>query len=457
MLHYERLRDLYNPPNIFAAGTLAQLGLLGVGVYHLMPQKPSMVKAIWEEVISPKIFSPAKADATAPPDTIRQGSRLKKMFSGERVTLPTAEPPLADPLSAPVALSEMTSRGDIGWGPAWIPDPPLVGVEPNPGPRNGRKKNKNKQNKTNKNTNNTSRQQTQSNRLPASRPRVSVAPALETFVDMGTPQLAFSAGGMGRGIRVRGRQVIGSLQTQATASQNILCDRQGNFSSNWYIHPNALAMGPPLDTLALNFQRYRFHKFRLIYTPLCPTTTTTYFAMGISQDPGLGYALSYQQLLGMEGAVTNVAWRPTTVQAKPVADDWYDCYYASYSDRWTCQFVVHCQCNPATAGSVMLGNVYLEYDLEFMTLSNTTTNQLTDVLSRDPPPIGLSERNAQDGAGEKKETRSGMIRRESLLSDSSYIRATPEPISQMGLSDLESMKNEIAAREATLRSRLSSV
>jgi len=272
------------------------------------------------------------------------------------------------------------------------PDPYLVGIETNPGPRGRRRNNKNKNNQ-NKNKN----PPAVIRRGPTSRP-VSVYQAPNsTFVDMGTPFHRFLGGGKnGKTLIIQGRQMVGQAVVQAvsTAPAQERCF-VGRDSSIYYystLRPPSNVVGSPLNSISLPFAKFRYLGAKVTYCPAISTAVTGQLAMSFIDDPTM-QNLNFLSLVGTDGSCSTPLWKPCAVAFNRKSDDWY--YTAvpggptTTDIRMCAQFAFAAMFAGNYAASLTAGTVtgtfWLDYVLELddMTAAQATQPTLSFVRSID--------------------------------------------------------------------------
>lgn len=258
-----------------------------------------------------------------------------------------------------------------------VPDPPLVGVELNPGP--GRRRRTRRGNNNNNNSGNRPRITPRALRARANAQRSSIVTQAPTSynVDMGSPFYRFS-GGKNGSLIVRGRQAIGQLQVQSTGDFGLLMRDNSSLMATSALRPGSASMGVPLSTLGGVFARWRYKAVRITYVPATSAAVSGSFVMLLSRDPMMG-TQSFGSLIGMEGACTSTLWRPCSVAIAADGDEWF---YSRMNDvsgdaalRMSSQFGLTVRFASNLAASLgtgfLCGQFWMDYVLETEDLMGT--------------------------------------------------------------------------------------
>lgn len=260
---------------------------------------------------------------------------------------------------ANVALEEKTSPT-----PSITPDPPLVGVETNPGPpKRSKQKTGGKTRKSN----------TRTIRQPTATRSSSVAPSF-----------AFSnAMFEGRkGLTITGSQRLCDVQRAATTGAVTLTNvaSTGTVAANKF-QLSPLLAGMPLSDLGYAFMQYRFTRATFSYRPVASTSCTGGIAFGFTPDSYSIAAPTVSQITTLERAQEVPAWGTCTIDAQlDISKLLYQ--YASGSTapevRQTYQgsFLVNgtVVCSPDI--TTTLGVITLSYTLQLFNMGDVVTLQM---------------------------------------------------------------------------------
>lgn len=277
---------------------------------------------------------------------------------------------------------------DEGWGRvyrqlAWekaVPAPLLVGVETNPGPRGNKNKKQNKQRQSNR------PRRVRSNRSAASSRGVITSAPTNMFVEMGGPYYRFRGGRNGETMVLNGRQCVGSLVSNALGRGLVVRDGTGYWTTTF--RPASSTVGTPLNTLAVQFQKWRYRAVRITYVPAISAATSGQFAMVFLKDPAQAVptttpVTAYNAIIGAEGACTTALWKPCSVSFRPDSDEWYFTVQPGVSApdaRTAAQFALAVALQGDYTATIpagtTLGSFWMDYVVEFEDLTGLQTNQV---------------------------------------------------------------------------------
>jgi len=203
-----------------------------------------------------------------------------------------------------------------------VPDPPLVGVELNPGPRGAamaakKKKNLNLQRQTKK--------QQQKPGLPRSgiQPNITFQQVPLSVSTQLQKSVSFSNSSFEnrRGLRVTGRQRLVDIVADSSAIgtfQNIAPN--GTIFATTCIACSPNSFGGDLYALASCFLQYQFVQLRFIYTPLCSTQFSGAFTLGYNPDGGGSSTPSASSIQTLENAKEFAPYTPVTLDGSKYLD-----------------------------------------------------------------------------------------------------------------------------------------
>jgi hypothetical protein len=184
------------------------------------------------------------------------------------------------------------------------------------------------------------------------------------------------------GFRIRHREYLGP-QTGSALSFAV--------TRSEFINPSNAALFPWLSAIASRFESYKFHKLRTHYVPTCPTTKQGFMGVAIDFNVYDSPPTSKQQMLQYQSVVTGPCWAEFDQEYK--RDDLqkrktYFCDNAAVSTGARAMF--HTGQLFIASGGVdgtltNLGDLYLDYDIEFMTPEyNTAPPELYVANGEDP-------------------------------------------------------------------------
>jgi len=166
----------------------------------------------------------------------------------------------------------------------------------------------------------------------------------------------------GRSVRSVGQMY---LQTLYSGGQNNEAGQRILFQP---ILPAAL--GGPLELLAQAFEQHKVHKLRFIYVPVLPATSSGAIAMYFRNDvftPNVDTGLDELRHAGTHAAFCQTqVWEPAVLDVKP--EDAINKYFneTDGSFQLSMQGVFQVlTASDITSVAGTIGNVYLEYDIEF--------------------------------------------------------------------------------------------
>jgi hypothetical protein len=254
-----------------------------------------------------------------------------------------------------------------------VPLPPLVGIEPNPGPgRKGKKLQKKKKAVRKK-----SGIVMQKNSAVRRSAPVQVSYSMK-------PGFAFS-GAMydGRpGLRVSSSQRLCDVQTLITTGvASFVNGATGSSIGTNYFTLASTGFGVPLDNIANSFFQWRLHSLTFRYIPICSSATSGYLTFGVTADPDYDTAqVTRAQISQLEESCDTSMWVECVVHAHNAPKNilWtYD--GAGNDDRLACAggFLMAGVQNPAPAATGIVGSIYVDYVMEFYSMGDSATLKLS--------------------------------------------------------------------------------
>lgn len=161
---------------------------------------------------------------------------------------------------------------------------------------------------------------------------------------------------------------------------------------NFAVNPGNVTAFPWLAAIAANYESYTFKKLAYRYVPLCPTSTQGRVTMAIDYDARDSIPTSKAVLSQYQGAVATPTWQQGLYVAQPAnltkfAKQRYvsGATVPANSDVKTYhvgQFILATSNTPAT--QTQLGELWVEYDVEFQTPQIATVAQAASNNERQP-------------------------------------------------------------------------
>lgn len=161
---------------------------------------------------------------------------------------------------------------------------------------------------------------------------------------------------------------------------------------NFAINPGNVTAFPWLAAIAANYESYTFKKLNYRYVPLCPTSTQGRVTMAIDYDARDAVPTSKAVLSQYQGAIATPVWQQALYVAPPqnlikFAKQRYvsGATTPASSDVKTYhvgQLILATSNTPATATS--LGELWVEYDVEFQTPQIATASVSASNTDRQP-------------------------------------------------------------------------
>lgn len=174
--------------------------------------------------------------------------------------------------------------------------------------------------------------------------------------------------GMLHGARITGLDKLADVQT--TDPITGLTYGEGDLIKAIDLNPTGPAyVGTSLQQQARIYNRYKIHNLVIVYVPSCPATTYGSNILSCTPDPDSPYVsdgiVGTQIATAVEGAETFQTWQ-AGMTAWP--GDRSQNFYArpSITDlRFVSPGVVNLICNSPAGVAIMLGSLYVVYDIEF--------------------------------------------------------------------------------------------
>lgn len=170
------------------------------------------------------------------------------------------------------------------------PPPPLVGVELNPGPKNGR------------------------NKKSAKPKRAHNHAGVGKFTAKTKSAPVSKASIITRGKKAQQTEVFvndSEFVSEVNGSTNFTLNSLGTFTATngMYVHPTNVNLFPQLSRTAQNFEHYRFSKLILRYEPETSTATTGYVAISANYDCKAPVFTTKQQMSVVPGFMKTAPWQ----------------------------------------------------------------------------------------------------------------------------------------------------
>lgn len=207
-------------------------------------------------------------------------------------------------------------------------------------------------------------------------------PNTSTFHGSGIHEHEFSQNGVAH-CRVAGRELLGEVGSTGLAAATTFPIGARLPAGMFPVAPSYL--GGRLELMAQQYEQHSVHKLNISYEPVVPATTDGAVAMFFTND--IGDVTTYVGEAELNHAATHDSFVQTTVwnraEIKVNPSDAIKRYFDEDHDepRLSVQGIVEIiaadslTLDPAgSAGPVSLGNVYVEYDIEFF--ASATSNDV---------------------------------------------------------------------------------
>lgn len=193
-----------------------------------------------------------------------------------------------------------------------------------------------------------------------------------------------------------GAKLVSNGNTTRVSHREFISDitaaSSGFATVNFAVNPGNATAFPWLSAIAANYESYTFKKLAYRYVPLCPTSTQGRITMALDYDARDSIPTSKAVLSQYQGAVATPVWQQGLYVAQPsnlvkFAKQRYvsGATIPANSDVKTYhvgQFIIATSNTPNA--STQLGELWVEYDVEFQTPQIATVAQVAANNERQP-------------------------------------------------------------------------
>jgi len=180
----------------------------------------------------------------------------------------------------------------------------------------------------------------------------------------------------GSNVRIRHREFINDVLGSVAFSS----------SQSYIVNPGLVSTFPWLSSIARRYESYRFRTLRFLFETAAPTSTTGSIILCVDYDPTDLNPAGKTQALSYKSSVRSAPWQPCALSCTEQDLHKRTSYYTrgglvSTTDLHLYDTGNLFVCVSGQAGATAIGELYVEYDVEFMTPQLETSDGISKSIT----------------------------------------------------------------------------